>query len=94
MDEGPVWQVDEDLGRCWGPVTADVQPPYEDHRLDNPAWVGEDITGDTRYSSSTLSAAVQTVHSVRTLSLCDLDVNLSIRSGVFRGLGNVADCVA
>ncbi|MFN7024481.1 MAG: CYTH domain-containing protein [Pseudorhizobium sp.] len=56
-----VWQVDEYLGPLLGLVTADVELPSEDHHFDKPDWVGEEITGDSRYSSSTLSAAVEAV---------------------------------
>jgi len=54
---GSIWQVDEYLGSLTGLVTADVELKSENQTLDLPDWVGKEITGDARLSSSVLANA-------------------------------------
>jgi CYTH domain-containing protein len=56
---GLIWRVDEYLDGLEGLVTADVELPAEGHQTITPPWVGEEITGDKRFSSATLAAALQ-----------------------------------
>lgn len=57
---GLVWQVDEYLGALAGLVTCDVELISEGQPLMPPDWVGPDITGDSRFSSATLSELLET----------------------------------
>ncbi|MQY46520.1 CYTH domain-containing protein [Rhizobiales bacterium RZME27] len=52
---GLVWQVDEFGGHLEGLVTCEVELPSENYSFEKPLWAGSEITGDTRYSSSTLA---------------------------------------
>jgi adenylate cyclase len=54
-----LWQVDEYLGHLRGLVTADVELANEEQSFIEPSWVGMEITGDTRFSSSVLAKAVE-----------------------------------
>lgn len=52
--EGFVWEVDEFLGVNHGLVVAEIELPAEDTPFTLPAWVGEEVTQDTRYFNSNL----------------------------------------
>jgi adenylate cyclase len=51
-----VWQVDEYLGALEGLVTCDGELPSEQTTFVKPSWAGTDVTGECRFSSSTLAA--------------------------------------
>ncbi len=54
--EGFVWEVDEFLGENSGLVVAEIELPAEDAVFNKPAWVGVEVTSDTRYYNSNLAA--------------------------------------
>ncbi|UTH75783.1 CYTH domain-containing protein [Chromobacterium sp. IIBBL 290-4] len=52
---GFVWEVDEFFGDNAGLVLAEIELPAEDTPFDKPAWVGEEVTLDGRYTNAYLS---------------------------------------
>ena len=52
-DDSRVWEVDEFV-HPQVPTIAEVELPTEDARYICPTWVGEDVTGDSRYYNSNL----------------------------------------
>ncbi len=52
---GFVWEVDEFFGDNAGLVVAEIELADEGQSFDLPEWVGEEVTGDRRYSNSSLS---------------------------------------
>lgn len=52
--EDVVWEVDEFAGENRGLVIAEVELVAEDQPLALPAWVGEEVTHDSRYFNSYL----------------------------------------
>ena len=53
---GLVWEIDEFHGANAGLTVAECELASEDQRIDRPAWVGEEVTGDPRYFNSNLIA--------------------------------------
>ena len=53
--KGTQWVVDEFSGRNRGLVLAEVELKSEDAICEKPAWLGEEVTNDHRYSNSNLS---------------------------------------
>ena len=53
--DGHEWEVDEFLGENEGLVIAEVELDTSDELVNLPAWIGEEVTGDTRYYNSMLS---------------------------------------
>jgi CYTH domain-containing protein len=53
---GKKWEVDEFLGNNQGLVVAEIELLSEDESFDTPDWVGDDVTDDSRYFNSQLSA--------------------------------------
>ena len=51
-----VWEVDEFEGENKGLIVAEVELSAEDQAVDLPDWVGEEVTGDSRYFNSNLIA--------------------------------------
>lgn len=51
---GLTWDVDVFRGANEGLVIAEVELPSEDHAVDLPEWVGEEVTGDVRFYNSRL----------------------------------------
>jgi adenylate cyclase len=51
---GHVWEVDEFLGVNEGLHLAEVELSSEDEDFERPAWVGEEVTDDSRYFNSSL----------------------------------------
>ena len=49
-----IWEVDEFLGANEGLVLAEVELESEDQAISLPDWVGEEVTGDSRYFNSNL----------------------------------------
>lgn len=54
-NDGVVWEVDEFSGANAGLILAEVELDRPDQRIEIPAWVGREVTGDPRYANSTLS---------------------------------------
>lgn len=52
---GLVWEVDEFQGANAGLVVAEIEVERADQPIDAPPWVGEEVTGDPRYSNARLS---------------------------------------
>ena len=53
--EGTTWEVDEFMGENAGLVVAEVELQTEDQQIARPAWLGQEVTQDTRYFNSSLS---------------------------------------
>lgn len=53
--DGFVWEVDEFHGRHDGLVVAEVELPSEHTAASLPPFVGQEVTGDSRYYNSTLA---------------------------------------
>ena len=51
-----VWEVDEFHGVNQGLVVAECELTSEDQDIDKPDWIGEEVTGDSRYFNSNLIA--------------------------------------
>jgi CYTH domain-containing protein len=51
---GLIWEVDEFLGENQGLIVAEVELESEDQAFENPAWIGEEVTGDPKYFNSNL----------------------------------------
>jgi len=49
------WEVDEFLGDNKGLIVAEIELGSEDERFVIPAWVGEEVTGQTKYYNSNLT---------------------------------------
>ncbi len=54
--EGHVWEVDEFLGENEGLVVAEIELEDEEEEFTKPDFIGEEVTGDHRYSNSNLVA--------------------------------------
>ncbi|MCZ6918802.1 MAG: CYTH domain-containing protein [Gemmatimonadetes bacterium] len=55
--EGFVWEVDEFHGRHQGLLLAEIELSREGETFERPDWVGEEVTGDYRYSNAWLAGA-------------------------------------
>ena len=53
---GLTWEIDEFAGVNQGLIVAEVELESEDQNIDFPPWVGEEVSGDTRYFNSNLIA--------------------------------------
>ena len=51
---GLTWEIDEFLGDNAGLIVAEVELKSEDQAFDRPAWLGDEVTGDTRYYNANL----------------------------------------
>lgn len=51
---GLIWEVDEFLGDNAGLVVAEVELGSEAQPFEKPAWIGREVTGDSRYFNSSL----------------------------------------
>lgn len=49
-----IWEVDEFHGDNEGLTVAEIELGHEDEPFDRPAWLGAEVTGDTRYFNSSL----------------------------------------
>ena len=56
--DGLRWEVEEFHGCLDGLVVAEIELPREDYPVDSPAFIGREVTGDTRYYNSNLAAQV------------------------------------
>ena len=48
------WEIDEFLGDNAGLIVAEVELTSEHQAFDRPAWLGDEVTGDTRYYNANL----------------------------------------
>ena len=48
------WEIDEFLGDNAGLTVAEVELKSEDQAFDRPAWLGDEVTGDTRYYNANI----------------------------------------
>ncbi|WP_337882129.1 CYTH domain-containing protein [Chromobacterium haemolyticum] len=53
--DGFIWEVDEFFGDNAGLVLAEIELPDESTPFDKPAWIGEEVTEDGRYTNAYLS---------------------------------------
>ena len=51
---GHTWEVDEFHGENAGLVVAEIELGSEDEPFEQPAWIGQEVTGDPRYYNSSL----------------------------------------
>ncbi|MCH5220951.1 MAG: CYTH domain-containing protein [Muribaculaceae bacterium] len=54
-EDGLRWEIDEFHGRHSGLVIAEIELPSEETSFVKPPYIGEEVTGDTRYYNSNLS---------------------------------------
>ena len=54
-DGAHTWEVDEFHGLNSGLLLAEIELSSEDEAFEKPDWLGEEVTGDPRYSNSFLS---------------------------------------
>ena len=52
--DGLNWEVDEFFGDNQGLIVAEVELKSADQAIAKPAWVGQEVSGDTRYFNSNL----------------------------------------
>ncbi|WP_366945645.1 CYTH domain-containing protein, partial [uncultured Bilophila sp.] len=53
--KGFVWEVDEFFEENAGLIVAEIELSYEAQPFEKPEWIGEEVTGDRRYSNASLS---------------------------------------
>ncbi len=51
---GLIWEIDEFHGENEGLTVAEVELKEENQKIDFPAWIGEEVSGDPRYFNSNL----------------------------------------
>ena len=56
VHDGFEWEVDEFLGDNAGLVVAEIELTSEDQTFSRPAWLGREVTHDSRYYNSSLAA--------------------------------------
>jgi len=52
---GFVWEVDEFFGENEGLIVAEIELESEGQQFEKPSWVGDEVSGDSRYFNSNLS---------------------------------------
>lgn len=52
--KGFIWEIDEFFGENEGLIVAEIELESEEQEFDKPEWVGEEVTGDSRYFNSNL----------------------------------------
>lgn len=52
---GKVWELDEFLGLNEGLLVAEIELEREDQHFEKPAWAGEEVTFDARYTNAALA---------------------------------------
>jgi CYTH domain-containing protein len=57
---GFIWEIDEFFGLNQGLIVAEIELEREDQPFERPNWIGEEVTGDTRYYNAALCAAPYT----------------------------------
>jgi len=51
---GFTWEIDEFFGENAGLIVAEIELESEEQAFEKPEWVGEEVTGDSRYFNSNL----------------------------------------
>lgn len=46
---GVIWEIDEFMGDNEGLIIAEVELEHEDQQLELPEWIGQEVTGDSKY---------------------------------------------
>ena len=54
-DNGLRWEIDEYLEENQGLFTAEIELPAPDTPFERPLWLGEEVSGDSRYGNGALS---------------------------------------
>ena len=54
-DNGLCWEIDEYLEENQGLFTAEIELPAPDTPFERPLWLGEEVSGDSRYGNGALS---------------------------------------
>jgi adenylate cyclase len=54
--DGFKWEIDEFLGENTGLIMAEIELTSEDQAFTRPAWLGREVTHDSRYYNSNLAA--------------------------------------
>jgi len=49
------WEIDEFSGDNTGLVVAELEMPDENHKFENPNWIGEDVTHEKKYYNSDIT---------------------------------------
>ena len=52
--EGFTWEIDEFIGENEGLIIAEIELKTDDQQFPKPEWIGEEVTGDTRYYNANL----------------------------------------
>ncbi len=52
---GFVWEVDEFFGENEGLIVAEIELESEEQQFEKPSWIGDEVSGDSRYFNSNLS---------------------------------------
>lgn len=58
---GFTWEIDVFHGRHEGLMLAEVELPAEDVAVTLPSFIGDEVTGDSRYYNSVLAASLQRI---------------------------------
>ncbi|WP_395746776.1 CYTH domain-containing protein [Prosthecobacter sp.] len=56
MHAGMLWEVDVFHGANDGLIVAEIELPSEDTAFEKPAWIGDEVSHDLRYTNSNLCA--------------------------------------
>jgi adenylate cyclase len=51
---GFIWEIDEFMGENDGLILAEIELEYVDQIFTKPAWIGREVTGDSRYYNANL----------------------------------------
>ncbi|MES2597930.1 MAG: CYTH domain-containing protein [Verrucomicrobiota bacterium] len=54
---GFTWEIDEFHGSNAGLIVAEIELPAEDTPFERPAWLGAEVSSDSRYTNSSLSGS-------------------------------------
>ena len=54
-ENGLCWEIDEYLGENEGLFTAEIELPSPETSFEIPSWLGEEVSGDSRYGNGSLS---------------------------------------
>lgn len=54
-ESGLIFEIDEFHGDNQGLIIAEIELPSEDSEFNKPNWLGEEVTGDTKYYNAMLS---------------------------------------
>ena len=52
--DGFTWEVDEFTGENEGLIFAEIELEYEGQKFEKPAWIGKEVTDDSRYYNANL----------------------------------------